>query len=87
VDDDAVTTWTGSTAELDLGRAQRVRRVVVDTGTAAPPGPVTLSIGGREYTAGGTGQLTTFDIPATQARYLRIVFGAPATVADVRIYR
>jgi glucosylceramidase len=87
VDDDAVTTWSGSSFELDLGRTQRVRRVVVDTGTAAPPGPATLSIGGRQWSAAGTGQLTSFDIPATQGRSLRIAFSAPATVADVRIYR
>src|SRR4051794_5030179 len=87
VDDDATTTWTGSTLDLDLGRAQRVRRVVVDAGTAAPPGRATLSIGGKQYTADGAGQLATFDIPATQARYLRVGFATPATVADVRIYR
>ncbi len=87
VDDDATTTWTGSTLDLDLGRAQRVRRVVVDAGTAAPPGRATLSIGGKQYTAEGAGQLTTFDIPATQARYLRVALATPATVADVRIYR
>jgi glucosylceramidase len=87
VDDDATTTWTGSTLNLDQGRAQRVRRVVVDTGTAAPPGRTTLTVGGKQYAAAGSGQLTTFDIPATQARYLRVAFDAPATVADVRIYR
>ncbi len=87
VDDDAVTTWSGDTFDLDLGRTQRVRRVVLDTGTASAPGPATLSIGGSQWSAEGTGQLTTFDIPATQARYLRIAFDAPATVADVRIYR
>ena len=87
VDDDAVTTWSGDTFDLDLGGTQRVRRVVLDTGTASAPGPATLSIGGSQWSAEGTGQLTTFDIPATQARYLRIAFGAPATVADVRIYR
>jgi glucosylceramidase len=87
VDDDATTTWSGSDLNLDLGRTQRVRRVVVDAGTAAPPGPATLTIGGKTWTADGGGQLTTFDIPATQARYLRIAFSAPATVADVRIYR
>ena len=38
-------------------------------------------------TGTGTGQLTTIDIPATQARYLRVALNAPATVADVRIYR
>jgi glucosylceramidase len=87
VDDDAVTASSGDTFDLDLGRAQRVRRVVLDTGTASAPGPATLSIGGSQWSAEGTGQLTTFDIPATQARYLRIAFDAPATVADVRIYR
>jgi glucosylceramidase len=87
VDDDATTTWTGADLSLDLGRAQRVRRVVVDAGTASPPGPATLTIGNRHWSAGGSGQLTTFDIPATQARYLRIAFASPATVADVRIYR
>jgi glucosylceramidase len=87
VDDDATTTWSGSQLNLDLGRTQRVRRVVVDAGTAAPPGRATLSIGGRTWTAEGGGQLTTFDIPATQARYLRVAFSTPATVADVRIYR
>ena len=87
VDDDAVTAWTGSAFDLDLGHAQRVRRVVIDAGTAAPPGAATLSIGGRQWPAEGSGQLTTFDIPATQARHLRIAFSAPATVADVRTYR
>ena len=77
VDDDATTTWSGSDLNLDLGRTQRVRRVVVDAGTAAPPGPATLTIGGKTWTADGDGQLTTFDIPATQARYLRIAFSAP----------
>jgi glucosylceramidase len=87
VDDDATTVWSGSDLNLDLGRTQRVRRVVVDAGTAAPPGPATLTIGGKTWTADGGGQLTTFDIPATQARYLRVAFATSATVADVRIYR
>jgi glucosylceramidase len=87
VDDDATTTWSGSDLNLDLGRSQRVRRVVVDAGTAAPTGPATLTIGDKTWTADGGGQLTTFDIPATQARYLRVAFSTPATVADVRIYR
>jgi glucosylceramidase len=87
VDDDATTTWSGTDLDLDLGRAQRVRRVVIDAGTASPPGPARLSIGDNHWTADGSGQLTTFDIPATQARYLHVAFSAPATVADVRIYR
>jgi hypothetical protein len=44
-------------------------------------------VGGKQYSADGSGQLTTFDIPATQARYLRVAFATSATVADVRIYR
>ena len=95
VDDDAVTTWTGDQLELDLGRTQRVRRVVLDTGAdrSAPPQGFTLSassdgVNWQEAATGtGTGQLTTIDVPATQARYLRVELNAPATVADVRIYR
>ena len=95
VDDDAVTTWTGDQLELDLGRTQRVRRVVLDTGAdrSAPPQGFTLSTSSdganwqEAATGTGTGQLTTIDVPATQARYLRVELNAPATVADVRIYR
>ena len=94
VDDDAVTTWTGTTLDLDLGRTQRVRRVVLDTGAAAGyRGAFTLSAStdGVHWhdaaTGTGAGQLTTIDVPATQARYLRVALNAPATVADVRIYR
>jgi hypothetical protein len=52
VDDDATATWTGDALELDLGRPQPVRRLVLDP-----------------------------------ARYLRVVFDAPATVADARVSR
>ena len=78
VDDDATTTLERhATLDLDLGRAQRVRRVVVDAGTARRlPARRPLTIGGKHWTADGTGQLTTFDIPATQARYLRVAFSA-----------
>jgi len=95
VADDAVTTWSGSTFDLGLGRTQRVRRVVLDAGaeTSAPPQDITLStstdgVSWQEAATGsGTGQLTTIDVPATQVRYLRVALSAPATVADVRIYR
>ena len=93
VDDDAVTTWTGDTLELDLRRTQRVRRVVLDTGVHPGPGGYTLSTSSdgtrwqEAATGPGTGQLTTIDIPATQARYLRVELNAPANVVDVRIYR
>jgi glucosylceramidase len=92
-DDDATTAWRGETLDLDLGRVQRVRRVVLDTGvdTAAHPQGFTLStstdgVHWSEAAGGaGTGQLTTIDIPATRARYLRVAM--TATVADVRVYR
>ena len=72
-----------------------MRRVVLDTGadTSAAPAGYTLStstdgVHWRQAATGtGTGQLTTIDIPATQARYLRVALNAPATLADVRIYR
>ncbi|MDP9133629.1 MAG: discoidin domain-containing protein, partial [Actinomycetota bacterium] len=95
VDDDAVTTWSGDTLDLDLGRTQRVRRVVLDSGadTSAAPQGYTLStstdgVTWREAATGtGAGQLTTIDIPATAARHLRVALSATATVADVRVYR
>ena len=95
VDDDATTAWTGQSLDVDLGRVQRVRRVVLDTGVAtdAHPREYTLSastdgVHWREIAAGtGTGQLTTIDIPATAARQLRVAMSAAATVADVRVYR
>ncbi len=93
VDDDATTTWTGDTLVLDLRRTQRVRRVVLDAGIHPGPEGYTLSTsrdGSRwqeAATGPGTGQLTTIDVPATQARYLRVELNAPANVADVRIYR
>ena len=61
--------------------------------TSAPPQDITLStstdgVSWQEAATGsGTGQLTTIDVPATQVRYLRVALSAPATVADVRIYR
>ena len=95
VDDDATTAWTGQSLDVDLGRVQRVRRVVLDTGVSidAHPREYTLSastdgVHWREVAAGsGTGQLTTIDIPATAARRLRVALNATATVADVRVYR
>jgi glucosylceramidase len=94
-DDDATTTWTGQSLDLDLGRTQRVRRVVLDTGASdgARPGDYTLSastdgVHWGEVAAGtGTGQLTSIDFPATAARHLRVALTAAATVADVRVYR
>jgi glucosylceramidase len=105
-DDDATTRWStgvaqapGQTLQVDLGRVQRVRRVVLDTGADVgdfPRGYALLtSIDGtrwREAARGsGEGQLTTIDIPATPARFLRVVQTATApqwwSVADLRVYR
>jgi glucosylceramidase len=106
VDDDATTRWTTSAAQepgqflrIDLGRSQRVRRVVLDTGadTNDFPRGYALSTGAdgthwsEAATGAGDGQLTTIDIPATAARFLRIAQTATApqwwSVADVRVYR
>jgi glucosylceramidase len=104
VDDDATTRWTtgaaqqpGQSLEIDLGRRQTVRRIVLDTGIdtgdyprgyavyAGPDGDEPLATGA------GSGQLTTIDIPATEARFLRVVQTATApqwwSVADLRVYR
>jgi glucosylceramidase len=106
VDDDATTRWTtgsaqqpGQALEVDLGRLQTVRRVVLDTGvdTGDFPRGYTLfaSRDGSRYepvaSGAGTGQLTTIDITTTEARFLRIVQTATApqwwSVADLRVYR
>ena len=106
VDDDATTRWTtgaaqqpGQYLQVDLGRSQRVRRVVLDTGadlTDYPRGyAVSTSVDGTNWSASvtgtGAGQLTTIDIPATAARFLRVVQTATApqwwSVADLRVYR
>ena len=105
-DDDATTRWSpgaaqapGQSLQVDLGRVQRVRRVVLDTGADVGDFPrgysLLTSTDGthwREVASGaGTGQLTTIDIPATAARYLRVVQTATApqwwSVADLRVYR
>ena len=105
-DDDATTRWSpgaaqapGQSLQVDLGRVQRVRRVVLDTGADVGDFPrgysLLTSTDGthwREVARGaGTGQLTTIDIPATAAPYLRVVQTATApqwwSVADLRVYR
>jgi glucosylceramidase len=108
VDDDATTRWTTGTAQepgqflqVDLGRAQSVRRVVLDTGVDRGDYPrgyaLYTSRDGVHWsdspvaTGAGDGQLTTIDIRATEARFLRIVQTATApewwSVADLRAYR
>jgi glucosylceramidase len=76
-----------------------VRRVVLDTGADVGDYPrgftLLTSIDGTAWreAAGGTGdgQLTTIDIPATAARFLRVVQTASApqwwSVAELRVYR
>ena len=107
VDDDATTRWTtgaaqqpGQWVQVDLGRSQKVRRVVLDTGIDVGDYPRGYSL----YTSGdgahwnepvatgaGQGQLTTIDIAATGARFLRVVQTATApqwwSIADLRVYR
>jgi glucosylceramidase len=107
VDDDGATRWTtgaaqaqGQYLQVDLGRVETVRRVVLDTGPATGDYPrgyaLSLSADGVDWgqplaTGAGAGQLTTIDVPATQARYLRVELTQPApswwSVADVRVHR
>jgi glucosylceramidase len=105
VDDDASTRWTSGTAQapgqsvqIDLGRREQFRRVVLDTGasTGDYARSWTLQASDNASTwrslAGGTGtgQLTTVDLPQTRARYLRIESTGSAdnwwSIADVRLY-
>jgi glucosylceramidase len=107
VDDDATTRWTSGVAQqpgqwvqVDLGRSQRVRRVVLDTGIDVGDYPrgyaLYTSTDGSHWndpvaTGAGQGQLTTIDIAATGARFLRVVQTATApqwwSIADLRVYR
>jgi glucosylceramidase len=106
VDDDATTRWTSGAAQtpgqfvgVDLGRTQRVRRVVLDTGVDMGDFPrgYTLQVSRdgtrwRDVASGvGSGQLTEIDIRRTTARHLRVVQTGSApqwwSVADLRVYR
>jgi glucosylceramidase len=78
-----------------------VRRIVLDTGADAGDFPrgyaLFTSADGVHWsdapaaTGAGGGQLTTIDVPATVARFLRVVQTATApqwwSVADLRVYR
>jgi glucosylceramidase len=91
----------GQSLEADLGRRQTVSRVVLDTGVDVGDHPrgyaLFTSRDGSHWsdepvaTGAGDGQLTTIDIPATEARFLRVVQTATApqwwSVADLRVYR
>ena len=107
VDDDATTRWTSGTAQqpgqwvqVDLGRSQKIRRVVLDTGVDVGDFPRGYALytstdgshwNGPVATGAGQGQLTTIDFAATGARFLRVVQTATApqwwSIADLRVYR
>jgi glucosylceramidase len=100
IDDDATTTWsTGATQEagqslqVDLQRSTRVRRVVLDTGTAVGDFPRGWALYGSAdgvhwgtavARGQGTGQLTTLDVgglgPRASIRHLRVVLTGSAPV-------
>ncbi|TML07698.1 MAG: glucan endo-1,6-beta-glucosidase, partial [Actinobacteria bacterium] len=105
VDDDATTRWTTAAAQttgqwlqVDLGSAQTVRRVVLDTGADRGDYPrgyeLETSTDGSTWTpvasGAGSGQLTTIDIAPATARYLRVTqtgsSGSWWSVADLRVY-
>ncbi|MEY9967121.1 glucosylceramidase [Streptacidiphilus sp. MAP12-16] len=107
VDDDASTrysTGTGQTPgqylQVDLGKIQRLRQVVLDTGASTGDYPrgytATFSTDGVHWTtavagATGTGQFTVVDLDNQHARYVRITLTTAApnwwSVADVRAYQ
>ena len=71
-------------------RHRRRRRRLPARLLPARPAP-TGRTGARRATGAGAGQLTTIDIPATAARFVRVVQTATApqwwSVADLRVYR
>jgi glucosylceramidase len=105
VDDDDTTRWTTAAAQtpgqwlqVDLGATKTIRRVVLDTGAGRDDYPrgytLETSTDGTTWTpaasGAGSGQLTTIDIPATSARYIRVTqtgsSGSWWSVADLRAY-
>ena len=106
IDDDASTRYSsgssqapGQYLQVDLGRAQRLRQVVFDTGAStgdyARGYAVTVSRDGVHWTTAvadgvGAGQLTTVDLAGVRARYVRISLttanGSWWSIADVRAY-
>jgi glucosylceramidase len=91
----------GQWLQVDLGSTETIRRVVLDTGADRGDFPrgyeLYTSTDGTTWSAApaasgaGSGQLTTIDIPATSARFVRVVQTATApqwwSVADLRVYR
>ncbi len=105
VDDDASTRYStgaaqtpGQYLQVDLGRAERVRQLVLDTGVSVGDYPrgvaVTASRDGSTWSAPvalqPSGQLTTVDLSGAPVRYLRVTLTAASgswwSVADVRAY-
>jgi glucosylceramidase len=106
VDDDASTRYStgvpqspGQYLQVDLGRPERLTRLVLDTGASSGDYPVgysvTVSQDGTDWSApvasgAGSGQPTTIGLGAIPARYVRITLTASSSswwsVADVRAY-
>ncbi|NUR96308.1 MAG: glucan endo-1,6-beta-glucosidase [Kribbellaceae bacterium] len=106
IDHDGSTVWQSKSAQtpgqwvqLDLGTAQTVKQVALDSGGNAGDYAhgyqVAVSNDGSAWqtvaTGSSTGQLTTVDIRPVHARYLRVTQTGSAgnwwSLADVRLYR
>jgi glucosylceramidase len=107
VDDDASTRYSTGTGQqpgqylqVDLGRPERVREIVYDTGVNLGDYPrnytVTVSSDGTAWSTAvaagaGTGQLTGVPLSGTPIRFVRMTLtgasGSWWSVADVRAYR
>jgi glucosylceramidase len=106
VDDDASTRYStgtpqapGQYLQVDLGQAEPVTRLVLDTGTSTGDYPagysLTVSLNGTDWSApvatgAGSGQLTTLSLDGRPVRYVRVTLTASSgswwSVADVRAY-
>jgi glucosylceramidase len=106
VDDDASTRYStgaaqapGQYLQVDLGRPERLARLVLDTGASTGDYPagysVTVSQDGTDWSApvaagAGSGQLTTIGMTGSPVRYVRVTLTASSgswwSVADVRAY-
>lgn len=105
VDDDATTRYStgapqqpGQYLQLDLGRTDPLRRLVLDTGVSTGDFPrgytVATSRDGTQWTVAatgaGSGQLTTVPLNGHPVRYVRVTLTAASaswwSVADVRAY-
>ena len=106
VDDDASTRYStgaaqqpGQYLQVDLGRVQRLRQVVFDTGASTGDFPrgysVQVSADGTNWRTAvadgaGTGQFTSVALDGSPVRYVRMTLtsasGSWWSVADVRAY-